>query len=169
MSEIALLKRPRSIAGTALDVAIARHVEGWGFDVVYRPDDDVFDRLAVVPHAMTADGFIVDAVTANHISAAMACSMPIDLIYLDQATWPFGTRLASMPVPPAFQIATDADIKKIDGAVKRTGRLCGRSLKRPQVSFASPLLTLAIELRPTPRTLSAQRDDLRQAHILDYM
>ncbi|MBX9910844.1 MAG: hypothetical protein K2Z25_19330 [Beijerinckiaceae bacterium] len=169
MTETALLKRPRSIAGSALDAAIARHLAGWGFDVVYRPDDDVFDRLAIVPHAMTTDGFIVDAIAASHISAAMACAMPIDLIYLDPSAWIFDTRLASMEVPPAFQIATDSDVKKIDGAVKRTGRLCGRSLKRPMVSFTRPLLTLAIELRPTPRTVNAERDDLRQAHILDYM
>ncbi len=169
MSETALLKRPRSIAGTALDAAIVQHLEGWGYDVVRNPDEEVFDRLAIVPHAMTAGGFILDAVSASHLSAAMACAMPVDIIFLDPATWPHGTRLASMKVPPPFQIATDDDVKKFDGFVKRTGRLCGRSLKRPAVSFAKPLMTLAIEPRPTPRTLNASRDDIRQAHILDYM
>lgn len=169
MTETTLIKRPRSIAGTALEAVIIRHLEGWGYEVVRNPDEDVFDRLAIVPHAMTTEGFIVDAVTASHIAAAMACSMPIDLIYLDPKTWIYGTRLASMPVLPAFQVATADDIKKIDGFVKRSGHLCGRSLKRPAVSFANPLLTLAVEPRATPRTLNAPRDDLRQAHLLDYM
>jgi hypothetical protein len=167
MTDITLILRPRPIHGTALDEAVTRHVEGWGHDPVH-DSDDFFERLAVVPHALTTDGFIVDADTAIHVSSAIACGMAVDVVYLDSDGWQHRTRTASVSALQEMRIGSAADIKKFESFVRSTGRLCGRSLKRPNVCFDRPLLTLTIEPK-RKKAAPSRQDDLQQAHLLDYM
>lgn len=167
MTDITLILRPRPIHGTALDDAVRRHLEGWGYEPVHDPDE-FFERLAVVPHALTVDGFIVDAETAIHVSSAIACGMAVDVVYLDPDGWQHRSRTASISALQEMRIGSAADIKKFEGFVRRTGRLCGRSLKRPGVGFERPLLTLTIEPQ-RKKSPPSRQDDLQQAHLLDYM
>lgn len=167
MTDVTLILRPRPIYGSALDGAVTRYVEGWGHDPVHDADD-FFERLAIVPHALPVGGFIVDAETAIHISSAISCGMPVDVIYLDPEAWQYRARTASVSALQEMRIGSAADIKRFEGFVRRNGRLCGRSLKRPGVGFERPLLTLTIEPQRKKGPPSRQ-DDLQQAHLLDYM